>query len=113
MRIFKILRVEDWQLAKHNGVYRGSVVDISDGFIHFSNGNQVRETAARHFAGQEGLLLVGFESESLGSTLLWEPSRNGQLFPHLHGPLDPTLALSEHALTWDGTSHVFPLDLET
>jgi uncharacterized protein (DUF952 family) len=110
LRIFKILRVEDWNLAKHNGVYRGSAVDISDGFIHFSAVNQVRETAARHFAGQNGLVLVGYESDSLGAELIWELSRNGQMFPHLYGLLDPKLANSEHLLHWDGESHVFPTD---
>ncbi len=113
MLIFKILPIEEWQLAKQNGIYRGSAADISDGFIHFSDAGQARETAAKYFAGQDGLLLVGFDSDSLGAELRWELSRNGQLFPHLYCQLDPKLALSEHALPWDGAAHDFSRDFDT
>ena len=48
---------------------------------------QALETAAKHFAGQSDLLLVGFDAESFGAKLRWEPSRGGALFPHLYAPL--------------------------
>ena len=55
---------------------------------------QLEETLARHFAGQTDLLVVSFDAEALGPALKWEPSRGGQLFPHLYGPLPTHLALS-------------------
>ena len=91
--IFKICAEADWAAAVSAGVFNGAAVDLRDGFIHFSAAHQLRETASRHFAGQAGLLLVAFEADSLGPALKWEASRGGDLFPHLHGPLDPALAL--------------------
>ena len=91
--IYKICPEPLWQAAVDAGLFRGAGVDLADGFIHFSTGDQVIETAARHFAGIGGLVLVAFDDLSLGPELRYEPSRGGALFPHLHGPLDPKLAL--------------------
>lgn len=85
--IYKITPEAPWHEAERTGVYAGAPVDATDGFIHFSTAGQVRETAARHFAGQDGLLLVGVDPDALGPALRWEPSRDGALFPHLYGPL--------------------------
>jgi uncharacterized protein (DUF952 family) len=90
--IYKICDAAAWSEAEARGVFYGAAIDLKDGYIHFSAPHQLRETAARHFAGQAGLLLVAFEAERLGPALVWEPSRGGDLFPHLHGPLDPALA---------------------
>jgi uncharacterized protein (DUF952 family) len=85
--IYKIHPAADWARAEAAGVFTGAPVDLADGFIHFSTGAQVRETAARHFAGQAGLLLIAVEAGALGEALRWEPSRGGALFPHLFAPL--------------------------
>jgi uncharacterized protein (DUF952 family) len=80
--IYKICSVSLWREAERAGAFAGAPVDLQDGFIHLSTGAQVRETAARHFAGQADLLLVAVEAETLGDALRWEPSRGGALFPH-------------------------------
>jgi len=85
--IYKICEWTAWQEAESTGLYRGSAVDHRDGFIHFSTAAQVEETAAKHFAGQTGLMLVAVESAALGAALKWETSRGGALFPHLYGAL--------------------------
>ena len=85
--IFHICRKDEWAAARANGHYDGSSQDRADGFIHFSDARQVAESAARHRAGQDGLVLLTVDSEALGAALKWEPSRGGQLFPHLYGPL--------------------------
>ena len=85
--VFKLVDRASWQAAAAAGVFDGSAVDARDGFIHFSTAAQVRETAARHFAGQADLLLVAVEAAALGDALRWEPSRGGALFPHLYAPL--------------------------
>ncbi len=91
--IFKIVPDALWQAAETTGTFAGAPVDLADGFIHFSTAEQVRETAAKHFAGARGLLLVAVEAAALGPTLKWEVSRGGALFPHLYAPLDPRQAL--------------------
>jgi uncharacterized protein (DUF952 family) len=91
--IYKILPQAEWDEACGKGRFDGSPVDVQDGFIHFSTAAQAQETAAKHFRGQTDLMVVAFETEELGEALRWEPSRAGQLFPHLYGALDTTLAL--------------------
>lgn len=107
--IYKICAADLWRSAVAAGVFRGSPVDLSDGFIHFSTADQVSETAAGHFAGQSDLVVVAFDDAALGPGLRHEPSRGGALFPHLYGPLDPKAALSAKplALGADG-AHVLP-----
>ena len=85
--IYKICRQEEWGAAQAAGSYRGSDVDARDGFIHFSTAAQVAETAARHFAGQTDLVLIAADAGALDGALRWEPSRGGDLFPHLYAPL--------------------------
>jgi uncharacterized protein (DUF952 family) len=85
--IYKICERAAWQAAESAGIYRGSALDIRDGFIHFSSAAQVSETAAKHFAGQIDLMLVAADADALGAALKWEPSRGGALFPHLYAAL--------------------------
>ncbi|MBP0440588.1 DUF952 domain-containing protein [Tianweitania sediminis] len=87
MTIFKIVPTALWQAAEEQGAFTGAPVDTADGFIHFSTAEQVRETAAKHFAHRDDLLLVSVDETTLGPTLKFEPSRGGDLFPHLYGPL--------------------------
>jgi len=108
MRIlYKILSADQWRAAQALGVFEGSAVDLQDGFIHLSTAPQMRETAARHFAGQDGLVLVGFREDELPS-LKWEPSRGGDLFPHVYGVIDPALAVSQDPLPLENGVHRFP-----
>jgi uncharacterized protein (DUF952 family) len=107
--IFHICRREDWAEAVRAGRYLGSSQDVTDGFIHFSTGAQVAESAAKHRAGQSGLMLIAVDPGLLGDALRWEPSRAGALFPHLYGalPLEAVLSVDDLPLGVDGR-HVFP-----
>jgi len=108
MRIYKILRPEEWAQLLEKGATDGAAVDVADGFIHFSTGAQVAETAARHFAGEADLVLAAFEAEALGDALTWEASRGGALFPHLYGPLRHSDVLWNVPLPLENGAHVFP-----
>jgi len=85
--IYKILPARAWSEAIAAGEFRGSPVDLADGYIHFSTAAQLRETAAKHFAGVADLLLVAVPASALGTRLKYERSRGGDLFPHLYAPL--------------------------
>jgi uncharacterized protein (DUF952 family) len=106
--IYKICGTDEWADARASGIYVGSKADARDGFIHFSAAHQVRATAAKHFAGREDLLLIKIRAARLGEALKWEPSRGGDLFPHLYGHLnlDDVEAVTELPLA-DG-DHQFP-----
>jgi uncharacterized protein (DUF952 family) len=107
--IYKILPAVLWREAEARGVFAGSAADKEDGFIHFSTAAQAAETAAKHFAGQTGLVLLHVDSTRLGDRLKWEPSRGGALFPHLYGTLalDAVVCAEPLPLDADGR-HVFP-----
>ena len=92
--VYKILPRTEWAAACAAGEFKGSGIDLEDGFIHFSAEDQWRETLEKHFASKTDLLLVAVEARALGPALKWEVSRGGALFPHLYGPLPTALALS-------------------
>ena len=107
--IYKICSEALWREAERAGVFAGAAIDLEDGYIHFSTAAQAPETAARHFAGQGDLVLVAIDADALGDGLRWEPSRGGDLFPHLYGPLrlDAVRWVRPLPLGPDGR-HVFP-----
>ena len=112
--VYKICSRVDWDTAVVDGVYAGSAHDRADGFIHFSTAAQARETAAKHFAAQTGLVLVAIDPERLNAgALKWEPSRGGDLFPHLYADLPTDAALWVKDLPWSPADerHLFPADL--
>ena len=107
--IYHMCKREEWAAATSVGTYGGSSQDQADGFIHFSTAGQIIESAAKHRAGQDGLVLLTVDPDRLGDALKWELSRNEQLFPHLYGPLPVEAAVSVVDLTLgpDG-KHIFP-----
>lgn len=108
MLIYKILRSNEWAALQAHGETHGAPVDIADGYVHFSTAAQAPETASKWFAAMENLQLLAFDSATLGAALKWEPSRGGQLFPHLYGSLKLQDMIWHAALPWDGAAHVFP-----
>jgi uncharacterized protein (DUF952 family) len=105
--LFKILTAAEWAEALAQGSFTGSALDRKDGFIHLSAAHQARETAARHFTGREGLVLAAFEEGRLRN-VMWEPSRGGDLFPHVYGAIDPTSAAWVKELPVIDGVHRFP-----
>ncbi len=92
--VYKIIDASQWREAQADHVFNGTAADIADGFIHLSAKYQVDETLARHFNGQENLLLLAIDAGRLGERLKWEPSRGGETFPHLYGPMSTRDVLS-------------------
>ena len=87
---YKLLNEADWIAAQASGA-TASEVDLKDGYVHLSTAEQVRETARRYFAGAGRVRLLRFELARLGD-VRWETSRDGDLFPHVYGPLEITKA---------------------
>lgn len=112
--VYKIAPRALWSDAEKAGRLVGSPVDLADGYIHFSTASQVEETLRRHYAGKDDLLLVAVDTAGLGDALKWEPSRGGDLFPHLHAPLPLSAVLWTRPLPMrpDGTHDLPPLERE-
>jgi len=101
---YKILRAEDFAALQQDR-FEGAAIDQADGYVHLSTAAQVAETAAKHFAGQSGLMIACVDLAAMGPALRWEVSRGGALFPHLYGRLRLAMVRSAAALAWqaDGT----------
>lgn len=112
MLIYKVLRADEWRELDSQSESAGAPVDRADGFIHFSTAGQLAETLARHFAGEEGLVLLALDAEALAPALKWEhsPSR-GEDFPHLYGPLRRADVLWHAPIERGAAGHVLPPDL--
>jgi len=108
--IYKVVSAQEWSVATEQGKFLGAAIDLTDGYIHFSTAQQLRETVEKHFAGQSDLLLVSVDADSLGDDLKWEPSRGGALFPHLYAPLSikSVVMSTEMPLGEDGR-HIIPV----
>ncbi len=91
--IYKIANSSEWEQACTSGTYVGSDDDRRDGFIHFSTKEQLAATYKKYFRSKTNLRLICIEDEKLGKDLKWEPSRGGDLFPHLYAPLPTDLIL--------------------
>ena len=107
--IYHICQNAEWDTARQLGIYNGSSQDLSDGFIHFSTRVQVRASAAKHRSGQDGLMLLSVNPDTLGAALKWEYGKKNQLFPHLYGKLSIELVLRADPLRLDVDGfHIFP-----
>ena len=93
--IYKIATEAAFAPARHAPSFAGMPIDAADGYMHFSTAEQLRETLRLHFAGQDDLVLLAVRTQDLGADLVWEPSRGGQLFPHLYGG-----PLKSSAIAW-------------
>ncbi|MEL6595810.1 MAG: DUF952 domain-containing protein [Pseudomonadota bacterium] len=107
MLIYKIFRQSEWAALEAHGSSKGAPIDVADGYIHFSTADQARETAAKHFANEDNLVLAALEADQL-EPLQWEPSRGGALFPHLYRELTTADILWTAPLTLKDGKHVFP-----
>lgn len=108
-QIYKIADRQAFETAMRAGSFAGAAVDLKDGYIHFSTARQLRETGRRHFAEAKDLLLVAVDTAGLGSSLKFEPSRGGDLFPHLYGPLAASAVIWTTPLERDaGGDLLFP-----
>ena len=96
---YKIMSSTELEQMQRDGLFRGSPVDVADGYIHLSCGSQLAATLDKHFSGVNGLALAAVDLSRLGAAVRWEPARGGQLFPHIYG-----------VLTMDAVVSVVPLE---
>ena len=106
--IYHITGVDAWQQAQAEGAYRGDTLS-AEGFIHTSTGAQVARTANRFYRGRAGLVLLAIDPAKLSAELRYEAASDGELFPHIYGPLnlDAVTAVRDFVPAPDG-SFIFP-----
>jgi uncharacterized protein (DUF952 family) len=103
--VYKVMSAAELKQMQRDGVFRGSPADITDGYIHLSCGSQLAATLDKHFSGVGGLMLAAVDLSRLGDVVRWEPSRGGQLFPHIYGllPVEAVVSVATLERTSDGT----------
>ena len=99
--VFKVLRAEEHLTFEKHGRFAGSPDDQRDGFIHLSTREQLPGTLSKHFAGEEDVVILALDPAEMGDALRWEPSRGGELFPHLYGALIPAMVRGRVAVPDD------------
>ncbi len=107
--IYHLADKDCWIEQAEEGAYKGRPEDLGDGFLHFSNAQQIVKSAAVHKAGQPNLVLLAVDDEMLGDELKWEESRGGALFPHIYGEVPMDAVINAHPLSLDDEGlHIFP-----
>lgn len=101
--IYHICLPAVWTQAK-GSEYRSPSLE-SEGFIHCSTCDQLVEVANYLYRGQQGLLLLVIDPSRVTSPIRYEDAGNGELYPHIYGPLNPSavVAVEPFELNADGT----------
>ena len=108
MIIYKILRHDEFLALETEGKIFGSSKDITDGFIHFSTKEQIRDTLSKHYSLERRLVLMAVEIDTVLENLKWEKSRSDQMFPHLYSKLDFNSAMWFFPIELDEDRHILP-----
>ncbi|RYD94562.1 MAG: DUF952 domain-containing protein, partial [Sphingomonadales bacterium] len=98
---YKIVVADELAALEADGIFAGAPIDLADGYIHMSTLAQLAETISKHFAGKVDLHIIAVDLDALGDRLRWEPSRGGDLFPHLYGPLGLDAVIAYGPLEFD------------
>ncbi len=90
--IYHITEETAWRQVLDNGEYRAASLD-SEGFIHASTRNQVVDTANSFYHGNNGLVLLEIDTQTLPVEVRYELAPNGGSYPHIYGPVYPQAVL--------------------
>ena len=99
--IFHLTYKDAWEAARPAGEYAAPSL-AEEGFIHCSKDiPQLLKVAGRLYPGETGLLVLDVDLERLTSPLKDEPSRSGEIYPHIYGILNADAVVRERVLEVD------------
>ena len=109
--VYKVCSKDEWDHTNLNKFYAGSEIDKEDGFIHFSDKDQLKETFKKFFCNQNNLILLKIDALKL-KNLIYEQISDGNMFPHLYEPFEAKNVVAEHEITLNekGT-HNIPVEI--
>ena len=102
--IYKICTKMEWNEFKNKKIWSGSEMDIKDGYIHFSEKNQLAQTLKRFYSNQKNLVIIKVKTNKLNK-VIWERDSNGEMFPHLYSKLNIKYVVDDKIIT--GDQHLF------
>ncbi len=86
--IYHLTYQDAWESAQPTGEYAAPSL-AEEGFIHCSKDvPQLLRVAARLYPGETNLLVLDVDLDKLTAPLKNEPSRSGEIYPHIHGKLN-------------------------
>ncbi|HNT51071.1 MAG: DUF952 domain-containing protein [Cyclobacteriaceae bacterium] len=85
--IYHIVVQSEWSLQANHDLYFPADFN-SVGFIHCCTYSQLKGVLQRYFQDRSDLLLLSIDEHMLDAELKYEPGLNGELFPHLYGPIN-------------------------
>ena len=95
--VYKICTKAELLEAKTKGKFNGSKKDIEDGYIHFSDKEQLKGTLNKFFFNQKNLILLKIDTFKLDK-LIYEQASDGNMFPHLYSTLDISNVFNEYEI---------------
>ena len=109
--VYKICTKSEWSEAKQNNIFKGTALDLKDGYIHFSDKDQVKQTLNKFYPNQTNLMILKVDALKL-KNLVWEQSTDGNMFPHLYSDLDLDFVVKEYMIDLkDDGKHDLPNEL--
>jgi uncharacterized protein (DUF952 family) len=87
MNFYHMTTPEQWAKFADADYYEAESL-ATEGFIHGSYADQVDESLSRYFKGCERVYILTVDPTLLTTNFIVEPSRNGELFPHIYGQLN-------------------------
>ena len=85
--IYHITTEKEWAAHRDNADYAPAAF-VKEGFIHTSRLHQLEGVFERYYATRNDLLLLRIDEQKLASELIYEPSTNRELYPHIYGKLN-------------------------
>lgn len=85
--IYHITFASAWSEAVNKGEYTCDSL-YTEGFIHNSTEEQVKGVYERYYKGKSDLIVLCIDESKLKKAAIFEPSTNGELYPHIYGSIN-------------------------
>jgi uncharacterized protein (DUF952 family) len=86
--IYHLALRSDWEQARSAAEYQAPSL-AEEGFIHCSQDHdQLLRVANRIYAGRTDMAVLELDTDRLTAPLQREPSRSGEIYPHIHGSIN-------------------------
>lgn len=110
--IYKVLTQDQWTDFQADKIFRGSPVDVTDGYIHLSCKPELKATLDKWYADQAQVVLLQIDSKVIEGALKYEVSRGGVEFPHLFTDLPMSAVGQVWVASSDSSGYTLPTDLK-
>jgi uncharacterized protein (DUF952 family) len=99
--IYHLTKREAWAEAQASGEYEADSL-AGEGFIHCSADEaQTLRVAERLYSGATGLQVLDVDITKLNAPVKREPSRSGEIYPHIYGRINIDSVVRVRDLTLD------------